>query len=46
MSPRFPCLIPLVESFSSDLLQAVIKLLDRVVLRILSNISNGVLLQK
>ena len=46
VSPRFLCFIPPVESFSSDLLRAMIKLLDRVVLRVLSNIQDRVRLRK
>ena len=43
---KTPLLNPIGGKLLSDLLQAIIKLLDRVVLGILSNISNGVLLQK
>ena len=50
-SPRFSCIAPVVESFSSDLLRANNKLLGRglafnILSNIPSNIHNGALLRK
>ena len=42
-SPRFPCTMSVVRSFSSDFLRVGNKLLGRAALRVLSNIHGGAL---
>ena len=43
---KIPLLNPIIEGFSSYFLQAIIRLLGRVVFRVLSNIHDRVLLRR